>query len=185
MERLNLGGCFRLTDAAATALATYCPNLTHLSLFQCFKLSDRGLNLLIQKLPNLQHLDLHGCMALTGSILRTLTEIHAVDVIPSLDLDSPVETNFRVSSPILRAADSTDGESDGSSTPTSASSPDLGSLSPPDSPLLAPAPSPSLKVFTFGLPQLKSLDLGSIRKISAADIQAFRKARPDVHVVRY
>lgn len=70
LQRLNVGGCYRLTDRGLVALATT-SQLTHLSVFQCFNLTDRGVIAVMNVLP-LEFLDLHSCVGLTGMCLTAI-----------------------------------------------------------------------------------------------------------------
>jgi len=78
-EKLNLGGCIKITDSLLKFFAVSSLNLTHLSLFQCSQVSDVGFRSLLA-LYHLVHLDLHGCVRLTDDSLRLLSsENKAID----------------------------------------------------------------------------------------------------------
>jgi hypothetical protein len=172
LEKLNLGGCFRLTDKAVRILcqveeevhsspsvspaSTPAPSLpsklTHLSLFQCQNLTDASVFLIASRLPSLKHLDMHSCAALTDRSLDAI--VQREDVVTTHSL-------FMQPLPTHRASASLD---------------DDFSLEAPPSPS-TPAP--------FLMAQLQSLDIGSCRKITVERVEQLKRARADLLVTHY
>lgn len=88
LERLDLSGCFRLTD---TGLSSYLEpgadaarHLTHLSLARCYNLTDQALSCVARSCPRLVHLDVQGCVGVgyTGlkEVLENCTQLQTLDM---------------------------------------------------------------------------------------------------------
>ena len=74
LTALDLGGCGRLTNAAARSLADGCPALASLSLRESPEVSDLGLRALAAGCPGLTSLDLSSCARVSNAGLRCLAD---------------------------------------------------------------------------------------------------------------
>jgi len=67
LEKLNLRGGEKFTDAGLRRIAMVCDQLTSLSLENCYRLTDGGLKSMAQACPHLQELNLSGCMGISAT----------------------------------------------------------------------------------------------------------------------
>jgi hypothetical protein len=67
LEKLNLRGGDKLTDAGLRRIALVCQQLTALSLENCFRLTDGGLKSVAQSCPDLEELNVSGCMGISAT----------------------------------------------------------------------------------------------------------------------
>jgi hypothetical protein len=72
LERLNLGGCYRITDSGIAKLVSKLNKLSHLTLCQLPHISDASIWEVVTHLPALEELDLHGCPSLTQDSISSL-----------------------------------------------------------------------------------------------------------------
>ena len=157
LARVNVGGCYRITDDTVRAMSKL-KLLTHISLFQCFHLTDDAIVHLIQRCSALQNVDLHSCVGLTSVILTALME-EAVDVA----LEVPVSVRSTSDDGIDR-------------------SPKLSARAAVPT-LVAVDAAPLVR--KYPLAQLNQLDVGSCRNIRAEDVAALRLIRPNVTIIHY
>ncbi|KAF4520640.1 hypothetical protein B566_EDAN007506 [Ephemera danica] len=74
VERLNLSGCFNITDSGlAHAFACHLPSLTQLDLSLCKQVTDSSLGRIAQYLRNLEVLELGGCCHVTNTGLLLIS----------------------------------------------------------------------------------------------------------------
>lgn len=88
LQRLNLGGCYRITNSGLSLITDSPFKLTHLSIFQCFHINDDALLALLTKQDELQHLDVHSCVAVTDALLQFLSNPNNAPKLQSLDIGS-------------------------------------------------------------------------------------------------
>ena len=83
MEKLNISGCNRVTDAGLLAVVASCPNLRDLDLTRLRQVSDDGLSGTVLALPQLERLNLYACPQLSN---RSYAFFSALQKLKFLDL---------------------------------------------------------------------------------------------------
>ena len=68
-RKVDLGGCDEITDAAITALAANCKNLTTINLWSCDKITDAAITALAANCANLTTINLIGCGNITDAAI--------------------------------------------------------------------------------------------------------------------
>jgi F-box/leucine-rich repeat protein 7 len=61
LQKLDLGGCWEVSDDDIKTISVCCPSITILSLSNCWKISDVGLTYVAKSIVNLKELDLSYC----------------------------------------------------------------------------------------------------------------------------
>ena len=74
LELINLGGCPKLTNKTACAIAANCPNLRSLNVYKCNNISDMGINAVLVNCKNLQALNVAGLLKLKETILYNISQ---------------------------------------------------------------------------------------------------------------
>lgn len=75
LTTINLNSCYKIdqvTDASVTALATHCPNLTEVDLGGCNKVTDAAITTLATHCPKLTTVNLGGCDKVTDTAVQAL-----------------------------------------------------------------------------------------------------------------
>jgi hypothetical protein len=67
LQKLDLSGCWEVSDDDLKSVSITCPNLTVLSLSNCWKISDTGITYIAKSSTNLKELDLSYCGQLSCS----------------------------------------------------------------------------------------------------------------------
>ena len=69
LQKLDVSGCWEVSDDDLKSVATTCPNLMFLSVSNCWKISDAGIGYIAKDCRNLKELDLSYCGQLSCSTL--------------------------------------------------------------------------------------------------------------------
>lgn len=67
LSKLDLSGCWEVSDDDLKAVANLCPNISILSVSNCWKISDTGISYIAKDCSNLKELDLSYCGQLSGT----------------------------------------------------------------------------------------------------------------------
>ncbi|KAJ3027550.1 hypothetical protein HDV00_011030 [Rhizophlyctis rosea] len=74
VRKLNLKGCWQVTDKGLSTLGAYCPNLEVLCLASVWDITDAGLADLVRMCRNLREVDLSNCRKLGDAGVMSLVE---------------------------------------------------------------------------------------------------------------
>lgn len=167
LTSLNLQGSSQLTDACMHSLLTRCRQLAKLNLGGVFKLTDAAVEAMCaeEHTTKLTHLSLFQCVRLTDASLELIA--NRMPTLQHLDIHSCAGLTDTAMALLAEPHSSTE-------------IPPLASLDEDDT-----APATPVRASAYRLPQLKSIDIGSCRKISKEIVAQMKQRRPELAITHY